>query len=308
MKVSVALTLYNGEEYLIEQLESINNQSLKVDEVIIFDDCSTDTSYALTEEFIKKNNLSDCWFLNRQESNVGYANNFFRAIDSTTGDIVLFSDQDDIWIEDRVESIYELFDRNDDIKVMGSEFSSFKSSPDAPSIPRSTLRKMTNDGSLENITLKSSTIFIGSEGCTMCIRKNFFNDIKRYWFDGWAHDEFVWKMSLCYGGLYVYHKETLHRRLHSNNVSKRKMRDISKRVDFLKKLKLSHIAMLQFAKDLCKDEIYIDLINKNILSVELRIELLLEKKYLNVIELVFRYSKYYHSKKSIPVELYMALR
>ena len=41
-KISVVMTTYNGEKYLLEQLESLRNQTLEIDEVIIMDDCSKD--------------------------------------------------------------------------------------------------------------------------------------------------------------------------------------------------------------------------------------------------------------------------
>ena len=47
------MAVYNGEKYLIKQLQSINNQTNKIDEVILIDDCSKDRSVEIIEEFIK---------------------------------------------------------------------------------------------------------------------------------------------------------------------------------------------------------------------------------------------------------------
>ena len=44
MKISLIMAVYNGEKYLIKQLQSINNQTNKIDEVILIDDCSKDRS------------------------------------------------------------------------------------------------------------------------------------------------------------------------------------------------------------------------------------------------------------------------
>jgi hypothetical protein len=87
-----------------------------------------------------------------------------------------------------------------------------------------------------------------------------------------------------------------------------KMRDVKKRVKFLEDLLMSHEATLKFAKDHFMNKEAILLIEKNIKSVKLRIGLLKEKKYLNTIRLCLNYNKYYHSQKSIPVELYMAIK
>ena len=42
--ISVAMTTYNGEKYICEQIESILNQSMKVDEIIVCDDGSSDST------------------------------------------------------------------------------------------------------------------------------------------------------------------------------------------------------------------------------------------------------------------------
>lgn len=57
MKTSVVLSTYNGEQYIIEQLESIKNQTRIPDEVLIYDDCSTDQTVELVRNFIDKNRL-----------------------------------------------------------------------------------------------------------------------------------------------------------------------------------------------------------------------------------------------------------
>ena len=53
--ISVAMTTYNGERYLEEQLESIRKQTRKVDEIIIIDDGSTDHSKQCVKRFCQEN-------------------------------------------------------------------------------------------------------------------------------------------------------------------------------------------------------------------------------------------------------------
>lgn len=56
-KISVAMTTYNGSKYIIKQLDSLKNQSRKIDELVICDDCSTDNTVELVNDYIKSNNL-----------------------------------------------------------------------------------------------------------------------------------------------------------------------------------------------------------------------------------------------------------
>lgn len=51
-KISVVLTTYNGQKYLYEQMESLRKQTLKIDEVLILDDCSTDQTSELIRSYL----------------------------------------------------------------------------------------------------------------------------------------------------------------------------------------------------------------------------------------------------------------
>ena len=308
MKVSVAMATYNGANYILEQLDSILSQTRAVDEIIICDDCSKDNTVTIVKEYIHQHQLQSKCRLEVNEKNLGYGSNFIQAVRKSRGDIIFFCDQDDIWVKDRVQIMTSLMEENHGILMLGSEFEPFISSMDAPSVPVWELAKFKRNNSLEHLKFQAKNIFIGCQGCSMCIRRSFFNQIQSYWYEGWFHDEYVWKLALCLDGAYVYHGITLRRRLHSTNVTMHKMRDITKRIKFLEDLQRSHEVMLKFAGDHRMKDEAIRLIDKNIKSVKLRIELLRDKKYLNTFKLSSWYFTCYHSQKSIPVELYMAIK
>lgn len=308
MKVSVAMATYNGASYIKEQLASIMRQTREVDEVIICDDCSNDNTVAIVKKFIQQYQLQNKWKIEVNESNLGYGSNFIQAVKMSTGDIIFFCDQDDVWVEDRIQVMEATMAENWEILMLGSEYEPFESTQGAYKASSRELASFRNDKSLEHVNLQAKSIFIGNLGCCMCIRRSFFNQILPYWYEGWAHDEFVWKLSLCLGGAYIYHGITIRRRLHSSNASMGKIRDYIKRIEFLESLLMSHEATLKFARDYRMNEKAIRLIERNIKSVKLRIGLLKDKKYLNAVKLCLKYYKYYHSHKSIPVELYMAIK
>lgn len=108
MKISVCLATYNGEKYIKEQLNSILSQLGNDDEIIISDDHSTDN----TIEIIKS--LEDDRikiFVNNLEK--GYSKNFENAINHSSGDIIFLSDQDDVWMKDKVEKMLEALEKSD---------------------------------------------------------------------------------------------------------------------------------------------------------------------------------------------------
>ena len=272
IRTSVAMATYNGAEYVVEQLESIRTQSMPVDEVIIHDDRSTDDTVAIVEKYIREHGLERTWKVSQNPKNLGYAANFISAVKETVGEYIFFCDQDDIWVPDRVEVMVGQMEEHPGILLLCSEFESFVSSPDAPSVPTWEQKQFRRDHSLEHLSYEAHNLFINCQGCSMCIRRKFWQEVENRWYPNWAHDEFVWKLALCRNGLYVYHGVTLRRRLHSNNVTMHKMRDLPERVRFLEDLKKSHEATLAFAESLSMSGRDCRLLHRNIRATQLRIE------------------------------------
>ena len=108
MKLSIVLSTYNGEAYITEQLDSILNQTRKADEVLIFDDCSTDNTPQIIKQFISGHNLTT-WKFAVNHENKGWKRNFMEGIWSTSGDLVFPCDQDDIWMPQKLERIMNPF-------------------------------------------------------------------------------------------------------------------------------------------------------------------------------------------------------
>lgn len=71
MKISLLMATYNGENYILEQLKSIYNQTVNPDEVLIADDVSNDRTVELIERFIEQHDLKN-WKLMINSSNKGY--------------------------------------------------------------------------------------------------------------------------------------------------------------------------------------------------------------------------------------------
>lgn len=101
--ISVAMTTYNGEKYLLAQLTSIIHQTQPVDEIIICDDRSSDNTVSVIENFINNNKSQVKIKLIKNIINLGYAENFKKAIRYTHGDYIFLSDQDDLWEPRKVE-------------------------------------------------------------------------------------------------------------------------------------------------------------------------------------------------------------
>lgn len=109
--ISVALCTYNGGKYIKEQLESIVNQTMPVDEIVVCDDGSTDNTIQIVQTIATQHqNIVFKIIIN--DTNIGVRRNFEKALSFCNGDIKFLSDQDDIWEPTKVETVINYFNNN----------------------------------------------------------------------------------------------------------------------------------------------------------------------------------------------------
>lgn len=99
-KVAVLMSTYNGEKYLREQIDSILAQKGDFElDLYVRDDGSKDNTIEILKEYEVRSGIS--WY---QGNNYGAAKSFIDLIRNTKGyDFYAFADQDDYWIEDKIE-------------------------------------------------------------------------------------------------------------------------------------------------------------------------------------------------------------
>jgi glycosyltransferase involved in cell wall biosynthesis len=102
-RISIALATFNGEKYLDEQLRSFLEQTCQPDELIICDDCSSDATVDIARAFAETAQFEVKIFVNT--TTLGFAQNFSRALQHCTGDVVLLCDQDDVWLPEKIEKM-----------------------------------------------------------------------------------------------------------------------------------------------------------------------------------------------------------
>ncbi len=106
--VSIAMTTFNGEAYLEEQLESFAAQNRLPDELVVCDDGSADGTIAILERFRARAPFAV--HVHRNERNLGLSANFEKALSLCAGDIIFLSDQDDVWLPHKLGRVLEVFD------------------------------------------------------------------------------------------------------------------------------------------------------------------------------------------------------
>lgn len=111
-KVDILMATYNGEKYLKEQINSILNQTYKNIHLIISDDCSKDNTRKILKQYEGNENVTVFY----QENNLGYVRNFEFLLEQVESNLYMLCDQDDIWLEEKVEKTVEkLKDENLDL-------------------------------------------------------------------------------------------------------------------------------------------------------------------------------------------------
>lgn len=206
--VSIAMATYNGEKYLRDQLDSIYSQSYKNIEVIACDDCSSDKTVEILKEYNERFGLQ--YFIN--EKNLGYTKNFEKAISFCQGEYIALSDQDDIWLPEKIQVLISNIGENNVIHsdaylidesgiVFSSSFTKFS-------------KKMINPTSEIDMILNGCVT-----GCTCMVKKNFIDQILPFPDELHLHDKFIGFASFIENKLiYINHSLIKYRQHPSNNI------------------------------------------------------------------------------------------
>jgi glycosyltransferase involved in cell wall biosynthesis len=117
--ISIAMATYNGEGYLKEQLESFTAQTRHPDQLVICDDGSSDGTVEILGKYAESAPFRTQIIKNNQR--LGTGRNFAQAMDYCEGDIIAFSDQDDVWCPQKLAKIEQGFQSNPEIGYIISD-------------------------------------------------------------------------------------------------------------------------------------------------------------------------------------------
>jgi glycosyltransferase involved in cell wall biosynthesis len=106
----------NGAQFIEEQLASLASQTHRPDEIVISDDGSTDDTLQIIRRFSEKAPFEIS--LNCNATRIGLHRNFEHALSMARGDIVLLSDQDDVWYPNKIQALLATFEKNPSIQVV----------------------------------------------------------------------------------------------------------------------------------------------------------------------------------------------
>lgn len=216
LSISVAMCTYNGSAFLSEQLASIAAQTRLPDEVVVCDDGSTDSTPDIVADFARTVPFPVRWI--RNEVNLGSTKNFEKAIGLCAGDLIALSDQDDIWMPEKLARQAELFERD---PALGGVFSDAELVDDKSQPVGTRLwvgfrfpphqQKKFREGGAVDVLLKWNVV----TGATLMIRASLraiYTPIPACW----HHDGWIAWMAVLYSKLDFIEEPLIRYRIHAS--------------------------------------------------------------------------------------------
>lgn len=222
MRVSVVMCTFNGAAHVEDQLTSVLNQSVPVDELVIADDGSSDGTLAKALDFLalSGSSLPRVSVMYPGPQTLGVAANFERALRSATGDFVFLADQDDVWYRDRVESALAIFDQSPDILAVASDADLIDARGNSldetvfssMNVPPSECRMLDGAGSMRAL-LRRNVI----PGMALAVHRRLLEQALPIPGD-WMHDYWLLVAAAALGRLRLAEKPLVEYRQHDANV------------------------------------------------------------------------------------------
>ena len=303
MKLSVVMTTYNGEKDVLEQLESLKKQILQPDEVLIADDQSTDRTVEIVNQYIEDNDLEN-WHIKVNDENLGWKRNFIKVADESSGDLIFFCDQDDIWMKHKLYVMSDIMTQNDQIDVLAGRYVKF-----IDSLPEKSELKIENEG-IHKVEVDNHLITNELPGCVYCVRRSFWNRVSKHWNGTLAHDRLCWAPARESGSLYILEMPVIYWRRHENSattISHKSMKKNEYRCEAIEEERRDLDCLKEVMDDLGAEDSFYDRLIRYREFYDIRIDMLRCHNPLKAFPLL-KYIDCYDRKKQFLLEIYLSMR
>jgi O-antigen ligase len=236
IRASVCMATYNGSAYVAEQVDSILAQLAPDDELVIVDDASRDDTLEVLRTYVDPRVR-----IIPLSTNVGHVRAFERAVVEATGEYLLFSDQDDIWVEGRLEQMVSAMQTSTIVasnwRHIGGAPNTWAQFTDQPATARS------NFSNLAAIYRGRLPYF----GCAMGMRRDALPLVLPFPRVTEAHDVWIAIAGSVDGGMAHMSSATVERRIHANNLTPKTRRSLRKKLKT--RLGMIELTLTAWARD-----------------------------------------------------------
>ena len=214
--ISVVLATYNGAVYINDQLESLLKQTQMADEVLICDECSTDNTVEIVNNFVQVHGLIN-WKVIIDKQNKGWKRNFLDLFFMAHGNYIFYCDQDDVWSSDKIENMIRAFNSNKNILCLSCRYNSIDQ--DGKIIEFTVDEKPQNTKMVSEINLNDRRFFVTPSGCTLAIRKDLLKYIDCNFYDVGGTDSVLCRTAALIRGFYDIDDSLMYHRFHIQNAT-----------------------------------------------------------------------------------------
>lgn len=220
--VQILLATYNGGKFLREQLDSLFSQTFLDFTILIRDDNSTDNTLQIIEEYQQKYSTK-INIIKDDKKNVGATHNFNLLLEKSAADYIFFCDQDDVWINNKIErslqEIQKLEDENSETPCM--VYSDMKAIDEQGNITADSVWQQLKLHP-KYFTLNRLLVQNIPHGCTMVINKAMCNLAYPIPKDAILHDHWIALLAASCGKFIFISEPTVLLRNHAENVTRKK--------------------------------------------------------------------------------------
>lgn len=207
------MATYNGEKYLQEQLKSLLSQSHTNWELWIYDDGSTDSTLSIIDHFCTLD--SRIHKVSSFQKNIGAGKAFFSLLAYSDTPYTIFCDQDDIWLDTKLEELLQYAEERLEYSQPGMIYCDAFAYSDAT--------KTIISQSVSHLHAKNLNEFLffnsGYQGCSILFNRPLCIMAQHYTPEFYMHDDIISLIGHTFGNVYFLNKPLMLYRQHDLNVT-----------------------------------------------------------------------------------------
>ena len=219
--IEIALSTFNGEKYLRSQIDSIVTQTFTDWRLIIRDDGSSDSTIDILASYTKKY-PERIFIVESDGSNVGPSQSFSRILGNTVADYIMFSDQDDIWLPDKIIKTYhkmEDLETRHGIKTPLLVFTDVSVTDANLNILSKSLWQYQKSDPNKGRRLNRLLLMTPANGCSIMVNRALLKRALPIHQKAIMHDIWIALVAAAFGVIDYLNEPTLLYRLHGSNES-----------------------------------------------------------------------------------------
>jgi glycosyltransferase involved in cell wall biosynthesis len=242
-RVSVVMCTYNGKKFIEEQINSILNQTYPLSELVIVDDCSSDTTLDIVERMAKEHKIIKLY---RNIINLGYNKCFEKALQLASFELIAISDQDDVWHPQKIEVLMQKW-KNNALLVYCDSVRFKEKVPNHPR-PNRIIKR------IDGCNPRKLAVYNTVSGHAMMIKKELLT-LALPFDENVYYDWWLAVVAMANGGVVHVPSILVYQREHQNNASIKKGLTNVQRFEQDKRMLIPHLQKFQTIANLQKDHL-----------------------------------------------------